>query len=944
LINRAQFRILGAVQALVDGRPAALGAPKQRALLAVLLLHEGAVVSRDRLVDAIWGADPPASAIQSLQVYVHGLRRALGADRIQTEGAGYRIRLEDAELDLERFERLVEQGRRALEAGDPEDAADELRGALGLWRGSALGDLLPESPLAAEAGRIEELRLAALELRNEAELACGRHDTLIAELEALVAEHPYREPFREQQILALYRAGRQKEALAAFREARQTFAAELGIEPGRRLQDLERAILRHDPALAAPAPRARAALRLPAPPTPLIGRQLEIAAVAALLREEGARLVTLTGPGGTGKTRLALAVAEALAPEVRDGVVFVDLAAVSDADLLASAIAEALGIPEDEGPPVRSVAGHLRTKRLLLVLDNLEQLLPASPVVAELLSAAPRLLVLATSRAALRLAAEHEYPVPPFAPPDEGLPFEELVRGDAVRLFAARARAVDVSFQLTEENAPSVAHICRRLDGLPLAIELAAARTRLLPPRAMSERLDRALDVLVGGPRDVPLRQRTLRATLDWSHEALAEGERALFARLAAFAGGCTLEAADAVCSEDGGDVLEPLSVLVDVNLVRSSPGIDGRPRFTLLETIREYALERLAETGDEDRVRERHCRYLVAWAEQAYETLVSGGAGEAVYATLDVEHDNFRAALAWTAHAGEVELEVRLSVALRQFWIVRGHLAEGRRYFSRAVADTVEAGPRLRADALLHGAQFPYRQGDLAEAKAWWGEALDLLRELGDAAGIARCAAELGAVAYSEGDLDRSAQLYDEARTRFRELGDEMRFAICAGNVAEIAIMQGDLEAAVRHGEEAAAIQRKLGEEDGLAMSLHGLARARQQLGDLDGARRLFAECLVTARGLGFREAIANCVEGAAEVTLADGDPEQAARLYLVARRSLDDTGAQLQGPEAEGYARTAVALRERLGAVDLAAIEQRTSSLQLEDVVEEAIAALQH
>ena len=942
MINRAQFRILGAVQALVDGRPAALGAPKQRALLAVLLLHRGGVVSRDRLVDLIWGADPPASAIQSLQVYVHGLRRALGADRIETEGAGYRIRLEDGELDLERFERLVGQGRRALEAGDPENAADELREALGLWRGSALGDLPLESPLAAEAGRVEELRLAALELRNEAELACGRHDALIAELEALVAEHPYREPFREQQMLALYRAGRQKEALEAFREARRTFDAELGVEPGRRLQDLERAILRHEPALAAPTPRARAALRLPAPPTPLIGRQLEIAAVAALLREEGARLVTLTGPGGTGKTRLALAVAEALGPEVRDGVFFVDLAAVWDGDLFAPAIAEALAVPESDEPPARSLADHLGTKRLLLVLDNLEQLLPAIAVIAELLSAAPRLLVLATSRAALRLSAEHEYPVPPFARPDEGLPFEELVRGDAVRLFAGRARAVDPSFQLTEENAPSVAHICRRLDGLPLAIELAAARSRLLPPRAMADRLDRSLDMLVGGPRDAPTRQRTLRATLDWSHEALGEAERAVFARLAVFAGGCTLEAAEAVCGENGGAVLAPLSNLVDVNLVQSGPGIDGRARFTLLETIREYALERLTEMGDEDRVRERHCRHLVAQAEQAYETLVSGGVGEAVYATLDVEHDNFRAALAWTAHAGEVELEVRLAVALRQFWIVRGHLAEGRRYFGRAVADTAEAGARLRADALQHGAQFPYRQGDLAEAKAWWGEALDLLRELGDAAGIARCAGELGAVAYSEGDLARSTRLYDEAGARFRELGDEMRLAICAGNVAEIAIMQGDLEAAVRHGEEAAAIQRKLGEEDGLAMSLHGLARARQRLGDLDAARRLYAECLVTARGLGFREAIANCVEGAAEVILADGDPEGAARLYLVARRSLDETGVQLQGPEAEDYARTAAALHERLGAVGLTAIEQRTSGLRLEDVVDEAIATL--
>ena len=589
---------------------------------------------------------PPSSAAQSLQVYVHGLRRALGSNSIETSGSGYRIRLDDAQLDLDRFERFVERGRRSLEAGEPEDASDELRRGLALWSGSALADLPAAAPVAAEGARLEELRLSALELQNDAELACGRHDALIATLDALVAEHPYRERFREQHILALYRAGRQKDALEAFRATRQVLVEELGIEPGQRLQELERAILRQEPSLATPVQEPRAAMQLPAPPTPLIGRRLEIAAVAALLREEGVRLVTLTGPGGTGKTRLALAVAAELGPDLRDGAVFADLAPISDPDLLVPAIAAALGVPEGDEPLTHTVAEHVRSRRMLLVLDNLERILSGAPFVSELLAAAPRLLVVATSRAPLHLAAEHEYPVPPFAVPDEAMPFEELVRTDAVGLFTARARAVNPSFRLTEGSARSVARICRRLDGLPLAIELAAARTRMLPPESIEKRVSRALEVLVGGPQDVPLRQQTLRATLDWSYEALPETERVLFAQLAVFAGGWTLEAAEAVWIE-GDRVLETLSTLLDVSLLLRRDGADGSTRFGMLETIREYALERLVESGEERDARIRHAGYFADFAERSEEGLKGEGQREWL-AQVASEHDNIRSALGW--------------------------------------------------------------------------------------------------------------------------------------------------------------------------------------------------------------------------------------------------------------------------------------------------------
>src|SRR5690348_9569346 len=389
-----QFRILGPVEALVDGSPAALGAPKQRALLALLLVNRRRVVPAEQLIDGLWGEDPPASALQSLQVYVHGLRRVLRSERIETAGRGYRAVVDEQELDLDRFERAVERGRAALEAGRVDDAEEELRPALTLWRGPALADLPEEIRRAAEADRLEELRLIALELRLDAELASGRHDAVVAELEALTVEHPYRERFLEQRLLALYRCGRQAEALEVYRDARRALADELGLEPSPSLQELERAILRQDASLAAPASPTRSTQPLPVPPTPLVGRRLELAAVSALFRDEGARLVTLTGPGGTGKTRLALAVAHELEPELRDGALFVSLAPVSSPELLVPTIAEALDVREGGRPLAEGVTEHLREQRMLLVLDNFEQLLAAAPFVGELLAAAPRLWVL----------------------------------------------------------------------------------------------------------------------------------------------------------------------------------------------------------------------------------------------------------------------------------------------------------------------------------------------------------------------------------------------------------------------------------------------------------------------------------------------------------------------------------------------------------------------
>src|SRR3954451_22651603 len=341
-----EFRILGSIEAVGDEGPLPLGAPKQRALLALLLLNANAVVSRDRLVDALWGAEPPKSAVSSLQVYVHGLRRVLGGERIERHGTGYRLRLDPVELDLGRFERLVDSAAAALGAGRPAQAAEDLRRALELWTGAPLADPAAEPVHEAEAPQLEERRLRALELRNDAELELGRHDELVPELERLISTEPYRERLRVQHALALYRSGRQGDALAACRAARELLVEELGVDPGPELQELERRILRHDPALAAPDAPAPVRVQLPVPPTSLVGRRLEVAAITALLRRDDVRLVTLTGPGGAGETRLSVAAAAALGPELRHGAVFVDLAAVHDPALLGSAIAQALDVSE----------------------------------------------------------------------------------------------------------------------------------------------------------------------------------------------------------------------------------------------------------------------------------------------------------------------------------------------------------------------------------------------------------------------------------------------------------------------------------------------------------------------------------------------------------------------------------------------------------------------
>ena len=869
-----EFRLLGPVEVVGEGGAVALGGPKQRALLAELLLRRGSAVPRERLVDALWGDRPPASAISSLQVYVHGLRRAVGADRLETRGNAYRVRVEPDEFDVARFERLLAEARDA----PPAHAEELLAGALALWRGAALADL-GDSPVRAAAAKLEDLRLQALELRAGARLELGEHRELVPELEELVAAEPYRERLREQLVLALYRSGRQQDALAAYQDARRALD-ELGVEPGPALRELERAVLRHDPALALETQVEAPRLRLPTAPTALVGRRLELTAVEAILRREDVRLVTLTGPGGTGKTRLALAVAEHLAPEVRGGAAFVDLSSIHDAELIVPTIGQAIGATD-----AHEVEARLATTSLLLVLDNLEQIAAdAAPLLAQLLANAPRVRVLATSRVPLRISGEHEYPVPP-------LPLAE-----SVALFDARAHAIDPSFWLDEA---AVERICARLDGLPLAIELAAARMRTLPLPALEQRLDKALDVLVGGARDLPSRQQTLRATLDWSFTLLDADAQTLLTQLAVFAGGFGLADVEAVT---GGDPIEPLSALVEAGIVRRRDD-----RFMLLETVREYALDHL-ENADE--VRQRHLAHYLEVCETSWDAILAGGEAEREGMVVQVrEADNLRAAFAFAASRNDGTTVTRLACAQRWTWLMRGQFAEGRAAFEAAASADVE--PLLHAAALNGLATFALHQGETRAADELWTKALEINRDHGDHGEAARCLAELGGVAVAERDFELAHARYAETAVLFRELGNHMREGIALSNLAAIASNRNDLDAAVEYGERAIALQREINDPVDLAVSLANVSPTVLRLGDVERARVTLREAVEIAEEYGHTLLLAHTLAVAAEIAAVDGDGALAIRLVGATEAAF----AAIAGELPEGERLAFVRIREQVG-----------------------------
>ena len=889
--------MLGPLEVLGDdGVPVPLGGPRPRALLAQLLLEANTPVSTDRLIDGIWGESPPASAQNALQVHVHSLRNALGADRIVTRAPGYLVRVEPGELDAERFERLVASG------------GEGLREALALWRGPALADLAYEPFARAAVARLDESRLAALEARLGLDLETGRHGALVGELEALVAAHPHRERLRAQLILALYRSGRQADALAAYRDARAALD-ELGLEPSPELRALERQVLEHDPALSPGLPTQEAAQDTG---SPLLGRELAQASVAALLERPDTRLVTLTGPGGTGKTSLAVTVVNRVG-----GAPFVDLAPVADPALVVPSIGTALGIEEIPGASAtETVATALEGRdRTLVVVDNLEHLPDAFPEIAELLRAAPTLTILATSRVPLRLALEREYRVQPLDVPDPAETDPAAIGTTAaVRLYVDRARQVAPDFELTPENAAAVARIARGLDGLPLAIELAAARVRVFGVDGTIERLGEALSLLRRSAPDLPERQRSLRATIEWSVRLLDPSARHVLLALATFPGGATLRALETVVEPDT-DVATALDVLLDASLVTSTLA-SGEPRFGMLDTIRAYATTELER---EDPAHDTRRRQL-AWATDLAED------GEPRYWTrgtpwldrVEPELANVRAALDFARASGDLAGEARLASSLRHYWRVRGHGVEGTRRLEDVLerASTVE--PRLRARLQHETAVMRLVTGDFDGARDLWLAALDLYTELGDRVEIGRVHAELGALENAVGD-PRASIRYSE--TAVELLPDEEFIAlICLGNLAESYEQTGDLDRARETALRVLEAQRRTGDRDGVAYMSLALASVALKQGDLAESHRRLVECFTVAAEVGFVEVTGYALGVAAELAVELGASEDAALLLGACRESLSRLGVTPHAPEAARQASVGAALRETLADADAA------------------------
>jgi predicted ATPase len=882
--------ILGPLTVERDGRRLEVAGGRLKALLARLATDVGQSVSATSLADAIWDGELPADELHALQSLVSRLRRALGdGELIEQSAGGYRLALAVDDVDAPRFARLAANGARWLREGDPERARDVLREALALWRGAALADIVHAGSLAAAAASLEDLRVAAQADRAEAEIALGGAAGLVAELEALAGEHPLHERVAGQLMRALWAAGRQADALALYERVRTRLADELGVTPSPELAQIHLALLKGDqgvPTRAGREARSNVAVRL----TSFVGREPELEQVDDLLSEH--RLLTLVGTGGAGKTRLASEVADRVLGSVRDGVWLVELAPVAEGAGIAPAVLGSLGLREVQllgtrsavaaGDALSHVVEVLADKEALLVLDNCEHLLePVARLVDQLLGACPRLRVMCTSREPLGITGEMIVPVAPLQLPAGKLPAGEALAVPAVRLFADRAATAAAGFVVDEQTVAAVVDVCRRVDGLPLAIELAAARLRSMSLPQLAARLDDRFRLLTGGSRTAMPRQRTLRAVADWSWDLLDERERALLRRLAVFAGGVTLEAAEDVCA--GGpvaaaDVFDLLCTLVDKSLLQiaESEGL----RYGLLETIREYGLERIAEAGELPATRTAHAGHFARLAIEAAPHLRGPDQLNWV-ARLRAEHDNVLAALRYLGERDEAALVAKVVVALLWFWVLSGSRQEVVTWtgFAREVAGDADPLDRVLIDgvhALARAIPGEPGAGDPWQALTTTLEQIEDV-DLADHPLLAAVRPMLAMAAgrkrvlellehsvrhpdpwvratapfvrvqltENEGDIDGMSVALDEALHAFGEVGDRWGLAATLSELSSLRILRGDLDGAEQALEETRSLMAELGASDGGAMMRLRLADVRTRRGDFYAARRMLLESL---------------------------------------------------------------------------------------------------
>lgn len=905
-----RFGVLGPLEVWAgDGRRVRVRETRIRTLLTALLVRRGQVVSVDRLIDDLWGDAPPAHDVRTLRSKVSLLRRTLedaepgGRDLVVSRPPGYLLRVDGDGVDAGRFEALLMRAQ--MLTGDPRAKAGLLTEALALWRGpSAFADCADEQFVQAEARRLGEQRLVALEELAEARLDLGEHGLLAAELGELVAAHPLHEGLRSAHVRALYRSGRQDAALASLGELRDRLRDDLGLDPGRELVELHRAIVRQDAALAPDrVPEQRPRGNLPAPLTDLIGRTEEVRRIGQLLESE--RLVTLTGIGGVGKTRLALEVAARRAEDLPDGAWLVELAAARTGADVQEAVAAVLELRDDVHAAARSLADRLTDavagRRMLLLLDNCEHVVePVAELAARLLRAAPELRILATSQEPLAVAGEHSWPVPPLDLPGPGADRPE--ESNAVRLFVARAAAAVPGFALEPDNTEAVAAICRRLDGIPLALEMAAARVRVMHVGDLADRLDDRFRVLAANLRGVPARQRTLRAMIDWSWGLLTENEQVVLRRLAVPADGCDLQAAEAVCAGEGvrtDEVLDVLGRLVDRSLVVHRSG-----RYRLLESVAAYGLERLVESGDEQRVRHRHLTCYVDFAEHAGPRL-RGHQQRLWLERMDDEAANLRAALGYAVRRGRADTALRLANATAWFWFLRGRFAEARRSLDLALSAGGDPGLRTSARAWRAGMSLL-----LLDAPDTESQPVLRLYEMGDdPAGRARARWFLALSKAGFGDAEATFDLADQAHAEFRTLDDRWGTAAALSVRAEVALYQGEPDRARADAEQAGTLFRELGDSWGELRANVTLGDLAEFTGDYDAAGHLRREGLRLAEQLKLWNEASKMLARLGRTALLTGDLDRAESLH----RRAKDLAAAHAYQRGEEFAEVGLALVAR-------------------------------
>lgn len=863
-------------------------------MLIRLLLERGGTVATDRLIEAVWGLRPPVSARNLVTVYVSQLRRAIGADAIETRPGGYAAVIDPADLDADCFAALVAEGAAARAAGNQDLAVSRLHRALALWRGPALTDVADAEFAAAEVRRLEELRLMCVEEQLAAELERGNDETVLPRARALTVSEPYRERPRYLLMQALYRADRHAEALAEYRVFREMLRDELGLEPSAELRGLEGAILRQEVAFAESPPR-NARLDPPVLLTPLVGRHRELGALRELVERPDVRLVTIAGPGGSGKTSVAVAFAHEARGLFANGVAFVELAFLTDPRVVIGVIAHALGVAERGDENASETLAHwLAQRELLLILDNLERLVECGPHLVELLRNAPLLSIVTTSRRILEVSGEHVFPLQP------------LRIDDAVTLLATRTLARDPTLDARTLVTEHGQEICRRLDCLPLAVELAAAQIPMLGVEGLRDRLDERLAILTGGARDLPARQQTLRDTLAWSSDLLRPEEREVFARLGVFRGSCAADAAHSV----GGGAPVTLATLAAHNLIRVG-NETGEPRVFMLETVREHALELLVRFGAAEEARRAHALYY----RREVERIEARAADTATRLRLiDLEISNIRAAFDWLDQIGDDEAALQLATELYRYWYMRGLLREGRSRLSGPL-DHGAGTSALRALALRGLAGLNLIFGDLNGAEQRARDGLAAGHAAGSTEAAMGCETVLGLAALERGLIDRARAHVERSRTLARDGGLERDVVVANTNLAKIALRAGDLEDARQRLEAVLAWHQSHSPPEDKSFALLELGLVALHDDRFDDAEELFEQTIALAKAAGFARFVGAANVGLAAVRLKHGDHAGAAHRLGWAAALFDELGGAPAEFDPSLAPRTEASARSLLG-----------------------------